>query len=172
MRCVNRQAVVQLDFHLSSAAHKALHKRLRTGESLARTARKYPDSEALVDVAQNQRWTYAELDAEVDVVARGLMATGIGKGDRVGIWSPNCSQWTITQYAAARIGAILVNINRAYQTHELAYVVNRSGTRPPKSRRNQQHCKRRRHITAKRHRAFVCVVDQLPRLELSGAARA
>ena len=89
--------------------------------------RTYPDVEALVDVAQGRRWTYAELNADVDVVARGLMALGIEKGDRVGIWAPNCAEWTIVQYATAKIGAILVNINPAYRTHELAYVLNQSG---------------------------------------------
>ena len=99
------------------------------GANLERTVREHPDVEALVDVAQGLRYTYAEMDAEVDVVARGLMAMGIQKGDRVGIWAPNCAQWTIAQYACAKAGAILVNINPAYRTHELAYVLNQSGTR-------------------------------------------
>ena len=64
---------------------------------------------------------------KIDVVARGLMALGIEKGDRVGIWAPNCAEWTIVQYATAKIGAILVNINPAYRTHELGYVLNQSG---------------------------------------------
>lgn len=99
------------------------------GADFERTAARHPDVEALVDVAQGLRYTYAELNAEVDVVARGLMAMGIEKGDRVGIWAPNCAQWTLAQYAAAKVGAILVNINPAYRTHELAYVLNQSGTR-------------------------------------------
>ena len=99
------------------------------GADFERTAARYPDVEALVDVAQGLRYTYAELNAEVDVVARGLMAMGIEKGDRVGIWAPNCAQWTLAQYAAAKVGAILVNVNPAYRTHELAYVLNQSGTR-------------------------------------------
>ncbi len=61
--------------------------------------------------------------------ARGLMAMGVEKGDRVGIWAPNCAEWTVTQYAMAKIGAILVNINPAYRTHELGYVLNQSGVR-------------------------------------------
>ena len=77
----------------------------------------------------DRRWTYAELNAEIDVVARGLMALGIEKGDRVGMWAPNCAEWTIVQYAMAKIGAILVNINPAYRTHELGYVLNQSGVR-------------------------------------------
>jgi len=99
------------------------------GANVERTATRYPHVEALVDVAQGQRYTYAELNGEVDIVARGLMAMGIAQGDRVGIWAPNCAQWIVTQYATAKIGAILVNINPAYRTHELAYVLNQSGTR-------------------------------------------
>lgn len=99
------------------------------GANLSRTAAAHPDTEALVDLAQGTRWTYAELDTETDLVARGLMAMGIEKGDRVGIWAPNCAQWTITQYAMAKIGAILVNVNPAYRTHELAYVLQKSGAR-------------------------------------------
>ncbi|GAS86528.1 AMP-binding protein [Mycolicibacterium brisbanense] len=99
------------------------------GANFERIAATYPGIEALVDVAQGLRYTYAELNDEIDVVARGLIGMGIGKGDRVGIWSPNCAQWTIVQYAAAKIGAILVNINPAYRTHELAYVLNQSQAR-------------------------------------------
>jgi fatty-acyl-CoA synthase len=99
------------------------------GANLARIAAGHHDAEALVDVAQGLRYTFGELDAEVDVVARGLLAKGIGAGDRVGIWAPNCAQWVIVQYATAKLGAILVNVNPAYRTHELAYVLNQSGTR-------------------------------------------
>jgi fatty-acyl-CoA synthase len=99
------------------------------GENFERIVATYPDAEALVDVAANRRWTYAELDAEVNLVARGLMSLGIKKGERVGIWAPNCAEWTIVQYATAKIGAILVNVNPAYRTHELAYVMNQSGVR-------------------------------------------
>ncbi|MGX9788024.1 AMP-binding protein [Mycobacterium sp. MMS18-G62] len=99
------------------------------GENFERTVERNPDAEALVDVAADRRWTYGQLDADVDVVARGLMALGIEKGDRVGIWAPNCAEWTLVQYATAKIGAVLVNINPAYRTHELAYVLNQSGVR-------------------------------------------
>ncbi|OPE44849.1 AMP-binding protein, partial [Mycolicibacterium diernhoferi] len=99
------------------------------GANFERTAAAHPDVEALVDVAQGLRWTYRELNDEIDVVARGLLGRGIAKGDRVGIWSPNCAEWTIVQYATAKIGAILVNINPAYRTHELSYVLNQSGVR-------------------------------------------
>jgi fatty-acyl-CoA synthase len=99
------------------------------GANLARTVAAFGDREALVDVPTGRRWTYAEFDLAVDEVARGLLARGIDKGDRVGIWAPNCAEWVITQYATARVGAILVNVNPAYRTHELAYVVRQSGLR-------------------------------------------
>lgn len=99
------------------------------GANFERTAAQHPDIEALVDIAQGRRWTYRELNDEIDVVARGLLGRGIAKGDRVGIWSPNRAEWTIVQYATAKIGAILVNINPAYRTHELGYVLNQSGVR-------------------------------------------
>ena len=84
---------------------------------------RFGNREALVDVAAGRRYTYAELDAAVEQLARGLYARGIAKGDRVGIWAPNCAEWFLTQYATARIGAILVNINPAYRTSELEYVL-------------------------------------------------
>jgi fatty-acyl-CoA synthase len=87
------------------------------------------DNEALVERATGRRWTYAELNADVDALARGLMAAGVAKGDRVGIWAPNCAEWTMVQYAAAKIGAILVNVNPSYRTHELSFVLNQSGAR-------------------------------------------
>jgi fatty-acyl-CoA synthase len=99
------------------------------GDNLARTAARFPDREALVDVPTGRRWTYAELDADVDALARGLLAGGVEAGDRVGIWSPNCAEWTLLQYATAKVGAVLVNVNPAYRSHELAYVVNQSGMR-------------------------------------------
>ncbi|MFF3670194.1 AMP-binding protein [Microtetraspora malaysiensis] len=99
------------------------------GENLERTVARFGDREALVDVATGRRWTYAEFDAAVNEVALGLMARGIAKGDRVGIWAPNCAEWVLVQYATAKIGAILVNVNPAYRSHELAYVVRQSGMR-------------------------------------------
>ncbi len=99
------------------------------GANFERTAAANPDVDALVEMSSKRRWTYAELNDEIDVVARGLMAMGIERGERVGIWAPNCAEWTIVQYATAKIGAILVNINPAYRTHELAYALNKSGIR-------------------------------------------
>jgi fatty-acyl-CoA synthase len=97
------------------------------GTNFERTVEAHADREALVEVATGRRWTYAQLNQDVDEVARGLIASDVEKGDRVGIWSPNCAEWTIVQYATAKIGAILVNINPAYRTHELAYALNQSG---------------------------------------------
>jgi len=99
------------------------------GQNFERTVAANPDGDALVDMASSRRWTYAELNEDVDVIARGLMALGIDRGERVGIWAPNSPEWTIVQYATAKIGAILVNINPAYRTHELAYVLKQSGIR-------------------------------------------
>ncbi|MDT4901529.1 MAG: fatty-acyl-CoA synthase, partial [Pseudonocardiales bacterium] len=84
---------------------------------------RFPDREALVDLASGRRFTYTELDDAVDELARGLLARGVAKGDRIGIWAPNYAEWFLTQYAAARIGAILVNVNPAYRSHELEYVL-------------------------------------------------
>src|SRR5690242_4588474 len=91
------------------------------GENLRRIASTYPDREALVDVPSGRRWTYREFDEEVGTLARGLIAAGVKKGDRVGIWSPNNPEWVLLQYATAEMGAILVNVNPAYRTHEVAY---------------------------------------------------
>ncbi|MFL0176053.1 AMP-binding protein [Mycobacterium sp. SMC-13] len=99
------------------------------GANFERTVAAHPDTLALVDRGQGLRYTYAELNAEVDLIARGLMARGIEKGDRVGVWSPNCAQWIVTQLATAKIGAILVNVNPAYRVHELVYALNQSGMR-------------------------------------------
>ena len=99
------------------------------GDNLRRIAVTYPAREALVDVPTGRRWTYAQLDADTDTVGVGLLALGINAGDRVGIWAPNCAEWVVLQYATAKIGAILVNINPAYRSHELAYVLRQSGTK-------------------------------------------
>ncbi len=99
------------------------------GARFARTVAEHAEREALVEVASGRRWTWAELDAAVDEVARGLLGLGIAKGDRVGMWAPNCAEWTMIQLATAKIGAILVNINPAYRTHELGYAIDQSGLR-------------------------------------------
>jgi fatty-acyl-CoA synthase len=99
------------------------------GANFDATVARFGDREALVDRTTGRRWTYAELAADVDALALGLLELGIGEADRVGIWAPNCPEWTLTQYATAKIGAILVNINPAYRTRELEFVLNQSGTR-------------------------------------------
>jgi len=99
------------------------------GENFDATVARFGDRIALVDIPAGQRWTYAELGAEVDALALGLLAAGMTAGDRIGIWAPNRAEWTFTQYATAKIGAILVNINPAYRTSELEFVLNQSGTR-------------------------------------------
>jgi fatty-acyl-CoA synthase len=101
------------------------------GGNFDATVRAFGDREALVDCPPDggaaRRWTYTELAADVDALALGLLELGIAQGDRVGIWAPNCAEWTLTQYATAKIGAILVNINPAYRTRELEFVLNQSG---------------------------------------------
>ena len=99
------------------------------GGNFDRTVAAYPDHEALVEFASGRRWTYRELNHDVDLFARGLVAGGIAKGDRIGVWAPSCAEWTIAQLATAKIGAILVNVNPAYRTHEFTYAVNHSGLR-------------------------------------------
>ena len=96
-------------------------------ENLKKTVTKYADQEALICSHQNYRATYKEFYDQVVEVAKGLIALGIKRGERVGVWSPNCYQWTLLQYATAKIGVILVNINPAYRTSELIYVINQSG---------------------------------------------
>ncbi|MEV0245965.1 AMP-binding protein [Nocardia sp. NPDC050712] len=99
------------------------------GANFDRAVAAFPNREALVDVPSGRRWTYRELAAAIDSLATGLTALGIDKGDRVGIWAPNCAEWFLVQYATAKIGAILVNINPAYRTSELEYVLRQAGVR-------------------------------------------
>ncbi|GEL17018.1 AMP-binding protein [Pseudonocardia asaccharolytica] len=97
------------------------------GDNFDRMATAQPDAEALVEVPTGRRWTYGRLREELDTLAMGLLAAGLSKGDRLGIWAPNMAEWTLIQYATAKIGVILVNINPAYRTHELEYVLNQAG---------------------------------------------
>ena len=97
------------------------------GQNLARTVDRFPDRPALIDVAAGKSYSYRELDRAIAALAVALLDDGVQVGDRVGIWAPNCAEWMITQYATARIGAILVNINPAYRTHELEYVLKQAG---------------------------------------------
>ena len=93
------------------------------GQFLRETARRFPDQRAVVFREQLVRWTWKEFDDHVDQLAAGFLSLGIGKGDRLGIWSPNRFEWLLTQFATARIGAVLVNINPAYRVAELEYAL-------------------------------------------------
>jgi len=99
------------------------------GTALANTVARFPDREALVSIHQGLRYSYREFADEVERVALGLLALGIDKGDRVGIWAPNCAEWTILQFATVRVGAILVNINPAYRSGEFEFAMAHSGVR-------------------------------------------
>jgi len=97
------------------------------GASLDRAVARFGSREALVECSTGRRWTYADLASDVDACAVGLLGLGVRPGDRVGIWAPNCAPWVLIQFATAKIGAILVNINPAYRTHELAFVLKQAG---------------------------------------------
>jgi fatty-acyl-CoA synthase len=99
------------------------------GAAFDRTVERFGVREALVSRHQDLRYTYAELAEAVDGVARGLVAMGLEPGERVGIWSPNCAEWALVQFATAKLGIILVNINPAYRTSELEYALRQSGCR-------------------------------------------
>jgi fatty-acyl-CoA synthase len=100
---------------------------LTIGDLFDRTVARYPDNEALVSRHQGLRYTYRQLRVEVDRCARALIALGVEKGQRVGIWAPNCAEWAITQFATAKLGAILVNINPSYRLNEVQYALAQSG---------------------------------------------
>lgn len=99
------------------------------GDNFDRAVERFGQRDALVERATGRRWTYRELADEVNAVAMGLLGLGVAKGDRVGIWAPNCAEWVLVQYATAKIGAVLVNVNPAYRVHELEFVLNQSGVR-------------------------------------------
>ncbi len=99
------------------------------GTALAKTVHAHPDVDAVVSRHQGIRLSYGQLGEEVEAVARGLLKLGIETGDRVGIWAPTCVEWTLLQFACARVGAILVNVNPAYRPNELAYALRHSGVR-------------------------------------------
>ena len=99
------------------------------GDNFEATVAKFPDREALVMPQQGIRWTYRQLNTEVDRVARGLLARGYAKGDRLGVWAPNLAEWVLAQFATAKLGVIQVNINPAYRTSELAYALQKVGCR-------------------------------------------
>jgi len=97
------------------------------GDLFDRVAEQYPDQEALVSCHQGLRYSYSALRDVCNQFARGLLALGVQKGDRIGIWAPNHAEWVVAQFGTPKIGAILVNINPAYRTHELEYALKQSG---------------------------------------------
>ncbi|MDD7836140.1 AMP-binding protein [Paenarthrobacter sp. AB444] len=104
------------------------------GANFERIAAQFPLRDALIEAASSpgmdaRRWSYQKLNDDVDRLARALLAVGVAKGERIGIWSPNCAEWTILQYATAKVGAVLVNVNPAYRSHELEFVVKQNGMR-------------------------------------------
>ncbi|WP_447869254.1 fatty acid CoA ligase family protein [Pseudomonas putida] len=99
------------------------------GDAFDATVARFPEREALVVHHQALRYTWRQLADAVDQHARALMALGVQPGDRLGIWAPNCAEWCITQFASAKVGAILVNINPAYRSSELDYALGQSGCR-------------------------------------------
>jgi fatty-acyl-CoA synthase len=119
------------------------------GDNLDRTIARFPDREALVSVHQDLRYTYAQFGEAVDRCARAFIAAGVEPGDRVGIWSPNCAEWALVQYGTAKAGIILVNINPAYRTSELGFVLKQSG------------CKLLVAATAFKTSDYVAMVDEV-----------
>ena len=97
------------------------------GMCLDRICKTFADSDALISRHQGLRYTYGQLKQEVENAARGLIGIGVEKGERVGVWSPNCAEWLIAQYALAKVGAIMVNINPAYRIRELEHALTQSG---------------------------------------------
>jgi fatty-acyl-CoA synthase len=98
-------------------------------QNLERTAERVPDADALISCHQRVRYTYGQFNEAVDRIAGGMIAAGLHQGDRVGVWSPNRAEWVLMQYATAKLGVILVNINPAYRVHELEYALGQSGCR-------------------------------------------
>jgi fatty-acyl-CoA synthase len=115
-----------------SYAHGAFEEPLlgeTIGANLDRTVARVPDAEAIVSCHQGVRYTYAEFGMAVDALAGGMHAAGLRRGDRVGVWGPNRAEWALVQYATAKLGVILVNVNPAYRTSELEYALGQSGCR-------------------------------------------
>ncbi len=122
-RMTKAQAGPQISYDHGVSLKKLIGETI--GAFFDRTVETYRDSEALVVKHQNVRWSWGELGRRVDELAAGLMALGLERGDRVGIWSPNTSEWTLTQFATAKAGLVLVNVNPAYRRSELEYAMNK-----------------------------------------------
>ena len=99
------------------------------GRALELAAERWSDRAAVICPFQDVRWTWEAFARRVEALAAGLLALGLEPGDRVGIWAPNCVEWTLTQFAAARVGLILVTINPAYRQYELEYTLNKVGVK-------------------------------------------
>jgi fatty-acyl-CoA synthase len=127
------------------------------GRNLESTVARFPERDALISVHQGIRQTYGEFNDSVDLLAMGLLRLGLETGDRVGIWSPNCAEWVWIQYATAKIGVVLVNINPAYRTHELRYALAHSGCRVLVSAQA--------HLSSNYREIVAEVEDELPDLE-------
>ncbi|HMS80713.1 MAG TPA: AMP-binding protein, partial [Burkholderiaceae bacterium] len=125
--------------------------------SASRSAARFADREALVVRHQGVRWTWSELRHRVDALAAGLLRLGLAPGDRVGIWAPNCAEWTLTQFATAKAGLVLVNINPAYRRAELEYAL------------NKVECKALVLAPALKTSDYLAIVNELAP-ELAGAA--
>nr|WP_207764594.1 AMP-binding protein [Marinicaulis flavus] len=118
--------VVQEKSHVVGAKEPPLLE-MTIGDALDEAARKWPDEYAIISAHQNLRWRYKELNDRAEALAAGFYGLGLRAGDRIGIWSPNCAEWALTQFAAAKLGLILVTINPAYRSSELAYTLNKVG---------------------------------------------
>ncbi|MDE0376408.1 MAG: AMP-binding protein [bacterium] len=127
------------------------------GQNLESTVARFPERDALISVHQGIRQTYRAFNDSVDLLAMGLLRLGLETGDRVGIWSPNCAEWVWLQYATAKAGVILVNINPAYRTHELRYALAQSGCRVLVAAQTHQSSNYREMVAK--------VEDELPDLE-------
>jgi fatty-acyl-CoA synthase len=117
------------DFYIARGADHPPLREDTIGQALDEAARRWPDQEAVISAHQGVRWTYAELKDRAEGLAGGLLALGLEPGDRIGIWSPNKAEWTLTQFAAAKAGLILVTINPAYRLSEVEYTLNKVGVK-------------------------------------------
>jgi len=129
------------------------------GDMFDEIAEKYPDNDAIVSVQQGLRYTYRELQQEVNRAARGFIGLGLKKGDRLAIWATNIAEWVITQFATAKAGIVLVNINPAYRTHELEYALRQSETQAlplMASRCSSRSARRRRPVPLARFTPRSC----------------
>ena len=143
------------------------------GHNLERTIARVPDSDALIDCGHGVRYTYGEFGEAVERLAGGMLAAGLHKGDRVGVWSPNRSEWALTQYATAKAGVILVNINPAYRLNELAVRARCSraaaGSSPPNSLKDSDFVEMVDHVRPRAARARAR--DLLRHARVGGARR-